>query len=141
MSAASTTPPRSRCGAVALRPYQVDALSAIDRAVSSGVTRPMLSLATGLGKTVTFSAYLARRRGSALVLVHRDELVRQSVSTLRRVWPEVQVGVVKGGLDSYRAPVVVASVQSLHERRLRRWRPGHFSTIVVDEAHHGTAAQ
>ena len=141
MSATIEAVDHARRRAVSLRPYQIEALEAIDRSVACGITRPMLSLATGLGKTVTFSAYLARRPGRAPIVVHRDELVRQSVSTLRRVWPEARVGVVKGNLDFYRAPVVVASVQSLHERRLRRWRPGHFSTIVVDEAHHGTAAQ
>ncbi len=140
MSATTEAVDHARRRVVSLRPYQIEAIEAIDRSVACGITRPMLSLATGLGKTVTFSAYLARRPGRALIVVHRDELVRQSVATLRRVWPEAHVGVVKGNLDFYRAPVVVASVQSLHERRLKRWRPGHFSTIVVDEAHHGTAS-
>ena len=62
-----------------LRPYQVDALDAIEDALDRGVDRQLLALPTGTGKTVVFAELIRRRGGRALVLVHRDELVSQAI--------------------------------------------------------------
>src|SRR5690349_20795356 len=43
---------------IALRPYQHDCLAAIAGAVQSGMRRLLVSMATGMGKTVIFSALL-----------------------------------------------------------------------------------
>ncbi|MCY0863879.1 MAG: DEAD/DEAH box helicase family protein, partial [Sulfobacillus sp.] len=118
---------------ITLRPYQHAALDAIDAAYRQGVRRPVISLPTGTGKTVIFAELLRRRGRPALVLAHRDELVRQAAEKIQQVWPEVVIGIVKGAEDEWQAPVVVASVQSLHDRRLRRWPPDRFATIIVDE--------
>jgi hypothetical protein len=81
-------------------------------------------------------------RGRVLVLVHRDELVEQTLATLRRVAPALEVGVVKAERDEVAAGVVVASVQTLAQpRRLERYiaagpRP---VLLVTDEAHHAAA--
>ena len=128
-----------RLAPVQLRDYQAEAVEAALGAVERGVRRPLLSMATGLGKTVCFAEILRRRGGRGLVLVHRDELVRQAVAKIRLSWPDVSVGVVKGARDEYDAHVVVASVQSLHAKRLRRFAAGSFPTVVVDEAHHAVA--
>lgn len=120
---------------LALRRYQQDALTAIEAAAARGVRRALLVLATGLGKTIVFAELIGRRPGRGLVLVHRDELVRQAVDKLALVAP-LGVGVVKAERDEVDAGVVVASVQTLaRETRLRRLRPD-FTTVVVDEAHH-----
>ena len=37
-----------------LRPYQEDALAAISRAYARGISRPLIALPTGTGKTVSF---------------------------------------------------------------------------------------
>ena len=129
----------ARSSGVVLRDYQVEAVEAVLAAPARGVRRPLLSMATGLGKTVCFTEVLRRRGGRAIVLVHRDELVQQAVGSLRRAWPDVSVGIVKGKLDERSAHVVVASVQSLHAKRLARFEPGEFHTVVVDEAHHAVA--
>ena len=36
--------------------------------------------------------------------------------------------------------VVIATVQSMRGKRLQSWHPQTFATIVIDEAHHSTAA-
>jgi superfamily II DNA or RNA helicase len=122
-----------------LRPYQQEAIAAVEALTQYGPARPVLEMATGLGKTVIF-AEIARRRGPrAIILVHRDELVSQTMATLEKVWPDVLAGVVQADDDEHDADVVVASVQSLREKRLHRWAPGTFKTLIVDESHHATA--
>jgi superfamily II DNA or RNA helicase len=101
----------------------------------------LVSHPTGAGKTVTFAHLLASRKGRHLVLVHRDELVNQTVNKLAIIAPELSVGVVKADRNEADADVVVASVQTLirENRRSSLGGPHTFSTIIVDEAHHATA--
>lgn len=130
-----------------LRPYQEEALERIAAAEARGVRRPMLVAATGLGKTVMFCELARRRGGRALILAHRDELVAQAAAKVREIWPEADVGIVKGGQDEVDAQVVVASVQTLsRDRRLSRLVAScsslvgePFRTFVIDEAHHTAA--
>jgi superfamily II DNA or RNA helicase len=125
--------------ALELRPYQAEAIAAIEEAERRGVHRPLLGLPTGTGKTVIFAALIRRRGGSALVLAHRDELLVQATDKIRQVDPAAHLGLVKAEANEVEAPVVVASVQTLaHESRLARL-PQRFQTVVVDEAHHATA--
>lgn len=122
-----------------LRPYQQEAIARIEEAFVAGIHRQLVSLPTGTGKTVVFAEVIRRRRGRALVIAHRDELIRQAVDKLHAVAPELAVGVVKAGEDETDAEVVVASIQTL-QREARRNRLGDgFTTIVVDEAHHSAA--
>ena len=125
---------------LALRPYQHEALAAIRAAYAEGVRRPLVVLPTGAGKTVVFAHLIRDLPGRALVLAHRDELIGQAADKLGQVDPTAIVGRVQAEWDEWRSPVVVASVQSLVQaNRLSRYRPGHFDTIIVDEAHHATA--
>ena len=52
----------------------------------------MVSLPTGTGKTLVFAQLINERPGRALVLAHRDELIRQAVYKLRIVNPEFDIG-------------------------------------------------
>lgn len=122
-----------------LRDYQLAALTAIEAAWERGVRRQLVNLPTGTGKTVCFCHLCHRRGGRSLVLVHRDELVRQAVDKFRLIDPGAELGVVKAGEDHVGAQTVVASIQTLaYAHRLARLTPG-FSTVVVDEAHHAAA--
>lgn len=141
-------------GGLVLRPYQHEALEAIDAAELRGVRRQMLVMATGLGKTVVFVDLARRRRQRTLILAHRDELIGQAAAKVREVWPDARVGIVKGERDEWEQQVVVASVQTLgRQRRLDRLTDAlsggtsllrnvlePFGLVIVDEAHH-TAAE
>jgi superfamily II DNA or RNA helicase len=127
--------------ALALRPYQEQAITAVEDALERGIQRPLIVLPTGTGKTVVFASLIARRGGSALVLAHRDELLRQAADKLTVADRTIGLGVgfVQAERDDTHAPVVVASVQTLaRQTRLERL-PRHFDTVVVDEAHHAAA--
>jgi superfamily II DNA or RNA helicase len=124
---------------IALRPYQEEAIEAINRAEMDGITRPLVALPTGTGKTVVFSHLIDQRAGRALVLAHRDELIRQAVDKLLMVNPEFDIGIIKAEENEVSAPVVVASVQTLARPNRLAQLCRDFRTVIVDEAHHGVA--
>jgi superfamily II DNA or RNA helicase len=123
-----------------LRPYQEDALTAIFRAYARGISRPLIALPTGTGKTVIFSHLVKQRPGRCLILVHRDELIRQAYDKLQEILPEVTVGVVKAQEDDHIAPIVIASVQTLGRATRLDRMTWDFATVIVDEAHHAIAS-
>lgn len=124
-----------------LRPYQTEALELIEKArIVDGHKRQLVVLPTGTGKTVIFSRLMTTHTGRRLCLVHRDELVRQTVNKLRDAGIR-HVGVIKAQQDDSDADVCVASVQTLsRDKRLLRYTDhGYADLIVVDEAHHAPA--
>ena len=121
-----------------LRPYQQQAITDLRLAFRNGARAPLLVGATGMGKTVIFSAItqaVAARGRRVLILVHRRELIRQASAKLRQAC--VSHGIIAAGFQPSDHPVQVASVQTL-ARRLERqhWQP---DLIVIDEAHHAIA--
>lgn len=124
---------------ITLRPYQVEAVERI-RAELETNRSTLLVMATGTGKTATFTEVIREWPGRCLVLAHRDELVQQAVSRIRASTGKI-VGIEKA--EDYAgaaAEVVVASVQTLYQpRRLERFGPNGFGLVVADEAHHYVA--
>ena len=124
-----------------LRDYQAEAIEKIVEAWRAGIARPAVVLPTGAGKTVIFSHLakdLAGKGAPVVILVHRDELVRQTVAKLHAVAPHLTVGVVKAGENDVHADVIVASVQTLRRpaRLVQIPRP---AAVIVDECHHAAA--
>jgi superfamily II DNA or RNA helicase len=125
-----------------LRPYQQEAIEAVVAARRAGVRRMVVSLPTGAGKTVIFSALARMAKRPVLVLAHRDELVQQARDKLQTALGESQTVAVEQA--DVRAPasakVVVASIRSLHARRLDRLLAERdFGLVVYDECHHAVA--
>ena len=95
------------------RPYQQEAIDAINAREAAGIQRPMVILPTGAGKTVVFAQALSERGGRSLVLGHRDELIRQAIDNIHLVDPSLDVCTVKAEKNDVNAQVIAASVQSL----------------------------
>lgn len=113
-----------------LRDYQEECIEEI---VRRGAGRHLVHMATGLGKTVTFSSI--PRTGRTLILSHRMELVEQP-----RKYYDCSFGVEAAERYATDEEVVSASVQTLRlDKRLHRFSPGEFDTIITDEAHHAVA--
>lgn len=127
-----------------LRDYQRDCLKAVSDGAKQAISKPLVSLPTGTGKTIIF-AYIIRaiaeRDGKSLVLVHRDELLNQAEDKLLTVYPDADVGIVKAQRNELEAEAIIASVQTVsRENRLKELRDIRFDFLVTDEAHHAVAA-
>jgi superfamily II DNA or RNA helicase len=133
--------------AVQLRPlpHQEQVLDALARERSHGHTRNLVVAATGTGKTVVAAldyARLRRERGelSLLFVAHREEILSQSLATFRAATRDGYFGEMLVGKHK---PIdgrhVFASIQSLHEGRLRDLRADAYDIVIVDEFHHAAA--
>jgi superfamily II DNA or RNA helicase len=130
-----------------LRPYQVEAQQAILEHRARGVRSQLVSLATGLGKSVviaTLPKLLSLRPGDVTVVVaHRDELIEQLVDKFRVENPDALIGVEKAERRaSDECNIVVATVQTLAEKRLEEFVARfkrRIALFVIDEAHHAAA--
>jgi Rad3-related DNA helicase len=77
------------------REYQTEALTAVLRKRQEGVTRQLLSLPTGSGKTIIFGLLAKALNTKTLVLAHRDELLTQAVEKMRLIAPAADIGIFK----------------------------------------------
>src|SRR5215831_9052170 len=133
-----------RAGMRELRPYQKEAVAAVQAAVLGGDQRLLYVMATGLGKTEVFVelAKCLPGDGPALVLAHREELIGQAAHRLKEANPDLSIGIERA---EHRADldcaVVVGSVQTLGKANSTRLSSlaGRLRLIVVDEAHHAPA--
>lgn len=132
-----------------LRKYQSEATGKILANAAAGIMTNLIVLATGCGKTVVFS-HIANERheqGRVMVIAHRSELVMQAarkLESITNIMPAIEMGDQRSDEFNYygKPPIVVGSVQTLSAKkckRLQRFNPHEFSTLVIDECHHATA--
>ena len=121
-----------------LRPYQQEAVDAVYRHLRQRDDNPVVVIPTAGGKTPVIATIckdaVARWDGRVLILAHVKELLEQAVDKLRRVCPEVGVGVYSAGLGrrDLGYSVTVAGIQSVYQRGEQL---GAFDLVLIDEAH------
>ncbi len=124
-----------------LYPFQREAKDAVLCHWEKGNRAALISLPTGSGKTIVFSDILQSTlngtKDKGLVLVHRDELLRQAIEKLDFVWPGVNLSTVDAASSNFAGQITVASVMSM-VRRLDEVPRIH--KVVTDEAHHASAS-
>ncbi|KZL49034.1 restriction endonuclease subunit R [Nodularia spumigena CENA596] len=127
-----------------LRPYQKNAIKALQEAVSEGKKRFLFQMATGTGKTLTSAAVikLFLRTGNArrvLFLVDRLELEDQAKKAFDLLLKnDYKTVIYKDNRDDWRyADIVVTTVQSLlvNNKYRDRFSPTDFDLVISDEAH------
>lgn len=126
-----------------LRPYQREALQAIDEHVARGSRRLVIVLPTGCGKGY-LTAHLPNRLGTPLLLLtHREELLEQHAAQMRRANPTLSIGVEQADRQaSGDEQIVLASIPTLiaaGKRRLQRFLTIPWTAVVIDEVHHAPA--
>jgi superfamily II DNA or RNA helicase len=140
-------PPASPAEKVTLRPYQVEARSAVAAVwEDADAGNPLIVLPTGCGKTRTALSIVEDELdagGRVVWLAHRGELLTQPLAALRKTRPDLarHAGIVKAGQDEADRRLVFASIPTVAKkaRRARILAHGEPSLVVVDEAHHSVA--
>jgi superfamily II DNA or RNA helicase len=139
-----------------LRDYQTKCVEAVRETFAGGKMATLAVLPTGTGKTIIFGHVIGERLsiGRAKVIAHRTELLEQAAEKIRRITGE-ECGLEKAGdwvkerSTIWRPNVIVSSVQTQiarwttngeDRRRMERFNPNDFATLIIDEAHHAPAA-
>lgn len=123
-----------------LRPYQTEGVTLVEEAWRRGCRAPLLVAPTGSGKTVVVAELIRRsvqRSWRVLFLAPRRELIDQAHDKLTAAGLDVSVVMAGDNRRNDVARVTVASVDTLHARRMPdgSYRVLDPDLIVVDEAH------
>lgn len=125
-----------------LYPHQTDGVNEISALYAQGVSRILYQLATGGGKTVTFAGmthrYLQSFNKKVVIMVHRDELLKQTRKTLYNGFGIYSEPVTRKTKNLPDAQVYVCMVETAHNRLKKN--PKYFGDtgmLIVDECHRG----
>lgn len=124
----------------ALRPYQKEAMRALDHAVELGKKRFLIELPTGTGKTDLTTLYIKRliEAGWAervLFLVDREQLAKQAIEAIQDLLGS-QYGSywLKPGMARQEKQITVCLLQTMINR-CQEYTSGYFDVVVMDESH------
>lgn len=117
--------------------YQTEQFDCVRDAFRAGKKGVIVEAPTGTGKAVSIaliSKMVQEKGGRVLILVNRDILVTQLLAELKSVgvWAEREQADERASLT---VGVVVASIQSLNARWLKKWPQDHFRLVILDEMH------
>jgi hypothetical protein len=121
---------------VKLRAYQQAAVDAVYEHLRNRSDNPVAVLPTGAGKSLVLaqiaSDAVKQWNGRVLILAHVKELLEQNADKVRRLCPDINVGLYSAGLKKRdtNTPVLVAGIQSIYKRACDL---DPFDLIVVDE--------
>ena len=132
--------------AIAGRPYQARALTRIAESFDGGRRKALLVMATGTGKTRTVIALVDMmiRAGlvkRALFLADRISLVKQATGAFKAHLASAgAVNLVANPAETGRVyvstyPTMMNLIDRAGADGARRFGPGHFDLVIVDEAH------
>jgi hypothetical protein len=129
--------------AYALEPTEIqqEALDALDFfRRTKDWRKAIVVMPTGTGKTILSALDAQGIGGQVLFLVHRLDILAQSVAAYKLVWPTMRIGYLTGDVREHETDcdVLFASKDTLRQPdELERFDRATFSYIVIDEVHHG----
>jgi DNA repair protein RadD len=122
-----------------LRPYQRQALDALDAYWQAGGGNPLIAMATATGKSLVIAwlirDIIERYPGLRILgLTHVQELIEQNVDHVLRLWPDAPLGINCAALGrrDHDHPILFASIQSVFRRPQAI---GRRDLILIDECH------
>jgi len=121
-----------------LRPYQQAAVEAVYEHLRSKENNPCVVLPTGTGKSCVLAQIakdaVEKWNGRVLILAHVKELLEQNADKIRKLCPELKIGIFSAGLNSRDTDeqVIVAGIQSVYDKACDL---GSFDLIIIDEVH------
>ena len=123
-----------------LRPYQKEAMKAMDHAFELGKRRFLIELPTGTGKTDLTILYVKRliEAGWAervLFLVDREQLAKQAIEPLQDLLGN-QYGSywLKPSMARQEKQITVCLLQTMINRA-HEYTSGYFDVVIMDESH------
>lgn len=126
---------------LALHDYQQKILDDANRRLKD-LNSLLVTAPTGAGKTVILAEIMARIRQSrrrAGLLVHRQELVKQSIAKITAQDPQNAVpGVVWKESGDWSQPITIIAQDTVNSRDLPGIAAG-LDLLIIDEAHHAIA--
>lgn len=122
-----------------VRPYQREALEALDRAIESGKRKMLIVMATGTGKTMMIALQLKRMFDAGLAervlfLVDRIELGKQAQESFNDILKDYPSELLFGGKRRREASITIGTLPTIYSQ-LNRLTSGYFDVVVSDEAH------
>lgn len=116
--------------------YQEKCLEAIEKCPSP---TQLISMPTGTGKTITFLSACIRKNKRTLILVHRQELLEQTIEkALRLGIPREKLSCITSEGKEKLNHITIAMVPTLINH-LHRYCKDDVEMMIVDEAHHSLA--
>lgn len=122
-----------------VRPYQKEAMRALDHAVELGKRRFLIELPTGTGKTDLTCLYMKRliqagRAERILFLVDREQLAKQALETVQDILDQHGSYWLKPGVVREEQQITVCLLQTMINR-YQEFTSGYFDVVVADECH------
>jgi len=124
---------------ITVRPYQKEALKAMDKAIEKNKRRILIEMATGTGKTLVIAMQIKRMFQAGLIervlfLVDRIELANQAKETFDDYLSEYPSIVLYGGKRSKEGQIVIGTLPTI-QSQVNSFTSGYFDLVVTDECH------
>jgi len=121
---------------ICLRKYQIECIEKIQQHLKSN-NSCIVTLPTGAGKTIVFTALSKQTFNRVLVISHRDELVFQTIEKAKYFYKDKDIGIAKADLwDVDGKKIISASIQTLYNRLNQLKFTKNLDAIIIDETHH-----
>ncbi len=122
-----------------VRPYQKEAMQALDHAVELGKRRFLIELPTGTGKTDLICLYLKRliqsgRAERILFLVDREQLAIQALGAIQDLLNQYSSYWLKPGIARQEQQITICLLQTMISR-YTEFTSGYFDVVIADECH------